>query len=94
MKIKINAKSDSCNCQVSTDSGCASERKSEAPIDKRFAWAGVILLIIAAFMFLVAHSLSNAPKLNWLQANWINWAQVVEVFGLMWFGVAMARWRG
>lgn len=91
MKIKINAKSNSCNCQGSTDSGCASERKSEAPIDQVFAWVGTFLLLGAAIVFFI---ISATAEETFSLSNLANWGQVAEVFGLMCFSVAMGRWRG
>ena len=93
MKIKINVKSDSCNCQGSTDSGRTNERKGEAPIHKRYSLAGMVLLIGAATMFSF-HSFLSKYMSDWLRTNWLNWAQAAEVYGIMFFGVAMARWRG
>ncbi len=88
MKIKINAKSDSCNCQGSTDSGCTNERKGEAPIDKVFAWLGFSLVIGSIVLYLFT-SVDEAPP-----SLWANLSRVVEVLGIMCFGAAMARWRG
>ena len=93
MKIKINAKSDSCNCQGTAGSGCTNKRKSEAPIDKRYAFAGMFLLILAAIMFVFPSFLPNDAS-NLLPSHWFNWAQAAEVFGILFFGAAMARWRG
>ena len=90
---QIPEKSDSCNCQVSTDSGYTNERKGEAPIDKRFSLAGLVFLIGAAAMF-VFPSFASQHMSDWLRTNLLNWAQAAEVWGIIFFGAAMARWRG
>lgn len=88
MKIKIKAKSDSCNCQGKTGSGCSNDRKSEAPIDLVFAWIGVVLLFGAIALFIYASVDEAQPSAR------ANIGQIAEVLGIMCFGVAMARWRG
>ena len=95
MKIKIKAKSDPCNCKGNAGSGCTNERKGEAPIDKRWAWVGASLLFVSVAIFLgifVAGIVIATEDLFSL-SNLLNLAQAFEVSGLIFFGIAMARWR-
>lgn len=92
MKIKIKAKSDPCNCQGNTASGCNNERKDEALRDKWSAWVGIILLFGAVTMFIIVAGFVAEDPFS--VSNLANWGRAVEVFGIMWFGLAMARWRG
>ena len=65
-------------------------RKDEAPRDKLNAWLGIIFCFGAVVLFFIA-SASAEDKLS--LSNLANLGQVAEVFGIMFFGLAMGRWR-
>ena len=88
MKIKINAKSNSCNCQSNAGSGCTNKHKDEAPIDKWFAGIGITLLFGAIALHLWISV--DTGTFSWRT----NLTRTIELLGIMFFGVAMARWRG
>lgn len=81
---KVKEKSDMCNCQGNADNGC-NNREGETRRNNRRAWVGVCLLIGAVHMYLFSGH--DEPILLTL-------ARPVELLGLVFFGVAMARWRG